>query len=188
MQLFHKFSYFQINTFKKWTIARCPGFYLNFETSAFDSCSYHHHHTQTPEMCNASFKSYLTFCPRQETWDPLHISTGFYKMLKKSTTRSPPTIFFLIKHNTKKKEGKKSTCLQHGTPNFSYLVPPEDTTWCLLAFCGVNWFASTLAALFPSYHSSTRFPSSKNVLTSFVVSSLLLVILKHLFFLKPLFE
>ena len=94
MQLFHKFSYFQINTFLKQTIACCPGFYLNFEISAFDSCSYHHHHTQTPEMCNASFKSYLTFCPRQEIWDPLHISTGFYKMLKKSTTPSPPTNFF----------------------------------------------------------------------------------------------
>lgn len=185
MHLFHKFSYFQINTFKKWTIGCCPGFYLNFGISAFDSCSYHHHHTQTPEMCNASFKSYLTFCPRQETWDPLHISTGFYKMLKKSTTPSPPTNVFKL--NTIQKKKKEKNQRVYSMEPLIFLI------WChqvirLLAFCGVNWFASTSSALLASYHSSTRFPSSKNVLTSFVVSSLLLVILKHLFFLNPLFE
>ena len=58
--------------------------------------------------------------------------------------------------------------------------------WChqvihLPGFCGVNWFASTLPLLLVSYHSSARFPSSKNVLTSIAISSLLLVILKHFF-------
>lgn len=53
-------------------------------------------------------------------------------------------------------------------------------------FFGVNLFASTLSALLVSYHSFTRFPSSINVLTSFIISSLLLVILKCLFFLNPL--
>lgn len=38
-----------------------PEFYLTFEMSSFDFCSYHHHHhhTQTPEVCNANFKTMI---------------------------------------------------------------------------------------------------------------------------------
>lgn len=107
-----------------------------------------------------------------------NITTGFYKTLEHSL----PFHFLKIMHNIKQRINWRWS--QLGTPNFS--LTRCNQVVHLLGFCGVNWFASTSSALPVTYHSSTGFPSSKNVLTSFVLSSSLLVMLKHLFFLNPL--
>lgn len=141
-------------------------------------------------MCNGDFKTVVAgSVPGKEPWilfahlKCANIPTGFHKILEKSI---PPKIFFKkIIHNIKqepKERTKYSTCVQHETLNF-FLI------WChwvvrLLGFCGVSWFAGTSSALLVSYHSCTGFPSSKIVLTSFVISSPLLVILKGLILFK----
>ena len=172
MQLFHKFNYFHINTLKKQNIACCPGFYLTVEISSFDSYSYHHHHLQTPEVNNASVKVISGSVPSKTSG----ILCTFQQDFRKCWRRVPPPTKILIIPNAEQKK--------NGQHIYS-LDPLIFLIWChqlihLPGFCGVNWFASTLPLLLVSYHSFARFPSSKNVLTSIAISSLL-VILKHFF-------
>ena len=174
MQLFHKFNYFHINTLKKQYIVCCPGFYLTVEISSFDSYSYHHHHLQTPEVNNASVKVNSGSVPSKTSG----ILCTFQQEFTKCWRRVPPLTKILIIPNAEPKKKKG----QH----VNSMDPLIFLIWChrvihLPGFCGVNWFASTLPLLLVSYHSSTRFPSFKNVLASIAISSLLLVILKHFF-------
>lgn len=96
----------------KWTIGRCPEFYLTFEISGFDSWSCHHHHSQTPVVFNGDFKRVVSASvpgkkPRIlfAQLKRANISTGFYKILEKSTPQKKR--FLKIIHNIKQKKNKK---------------------------------------------------------------------------------
>lgn len=70
IQVFHKFAYCEMNTFYKYTIFFFFFFfelYLIFEISAFEIHSFSRHHTQTPEVCNATCKQLSRLLTQHET-------------------------------------------------------------------------------------------------------------------------
>ena len=107
----------------------------------------------------------------------LTLQTEFYKMVKDS--HPPPKSFFSqIVYNVK----QKYQYINSMEPLISCLMLPGHLSswglWCEWVRQHVLCFATHLTL------SSPGFPSSKNVLTSFVLSSSLPVFLKHVLFLN----
>lgn len=182
---FHKFTYCEMNTFYKYTIHFFFfEFYLIFEISAFEIHSFSRHHTQTPEVCNATWKQLSRLLTQHETYDLCtlkhsDIATGVYQTLESNPHLQKCFDFF---NCVQYKRHSKSKMFIAWNPWFlSYLVQPGCPSSGVL---GCELLCQHFLCPASHWPLLQGFPSFWNMLMSFVLSSPFLIILKHLLFLN----